>query len=349
MVTTVYFLTAEDLELGVSDERDDMILSFWVSNTSLNMVSTSSTHYMHILWLSFSSHWIVFYSVFLLSICHLSDISVVSILAVVTRTAWMWLSRHLQTRKLSPLGMCQGVGQLDMKELCFCFSRILHTDFHKSCQFAILPTVKEGFLFPTSPLVFVFGCSIDLCHSDHAQGCFDLHFPNYQGWWTIFEISLGHPPSPCFSYFENFPVQVSGKFFFFPFWMGNEWVNVRVGQLKGQDVDLGCSWAVQSGLLGPSPPLGNGQSWLFYALVVWSQLFHEGQGQLCCFSDQWGAGPAIPEPVKSRTHSAEPWDFNTVAPMAPGDNKDHGHLRSYLLLCQSPCLLWVCLGDWLLS
>lgn len=87
---------------------------------------------MHILWLSFSSHWIVFYSVFLLSICHLSDISVVSILAVVTRTAWMWLSRHLQTRKLSPLGMCQGVGQLDMKKLCFCFSRILHTDFHKS-------------------------------------------------------------------------------------------------------------------------------------------------------------------------------------------------------------------------
>lgn len=125
-------------------------------------------------------------------------------------------------------------------------------------------------------------------------------------------------------------------------------VNDRVGQLKGQDVNLGGSWTVQSGLLGP-PPSGNGQSWLFYAHANWSQLFHEGQGQLCCCSDQWEAEPAIPEPVKGRTHLAEPWDFNTVVPMAPGGKKDQGHLGGFFLLCQSPCLLWVCLGYGLLS
>lgn len=130
---------------------------------------------MHILRLSFSFYWIVFYlyhdrivfysihTTFSLSIYHLSDILVVSILAVVRRAAWTWLSRHLQPRTLSPLGMCQGVGQLDMRELCFCFSRILHTDFHKGCT--SLPFHPQwmrvscsqhllGCLFLVVPLIF---------------------------------------------------------------------------------------------------------------------------------------------------------------------------------------------------
>lgn len=55
--------------------------------------------------------------------------------------------------------------------------------------------------------------------------------------------------TPPHHYFENFPVQVSGKFFFF-FERVMDGVNVSVGQ----DVDLGGSYAVQSGRLGPPPP-----------------------------------------------------------------------------------------------